>query len=42
MKSSKEYYSEIYYSGVDRYFECKVRAQEYYIKKNNEKSSKKN
>ena len=40
MKSSKEYYSEIYYSGVDRYFECKVRAQEYYIKKNNEKSSK--
>ena len=40
MKSSKEYYSEIYYSGVDRYFECKMRAQEYYIKKNNEKSSK--
>ena len=40
MKSSKEYYSEIYYSGVDRYFECKVRAQEYYIKKNNEKFSK--
>ena len=40
MKSSKEYYSEIYYSGVDRYFECKVRAQDYYIKKNNEKSSK--
>ena len=40
MKSSKEYYNEIYYSGVDRYFECKVRAQEYYIKKNNEKSSK--
>jgi hypothetical protein len=40
MKSSKEYYSEIYYSGVDRYFECKARAQEYYIKKNNEKSSK--
>ena len=40
MKSSKEYYSEIYYSGVDRYFECKVRAQEYCIKKNNEKSSK--
>ena len=34
MKSSKEYYSEIYYSGVDRYFECKMRAQEYYIKKN--------
>ena len=40
MKSSKEYYSEIYYSGVDRYFECKARAQENYIKKNNEKSSK--
>lgn len=40
MKSSKEYYSEIYYSGVDRYFECKASAQEYYIKKNNEKSSK--
>ena len=40
MKSSKEYYSEIYYSGADRYFECKVRAQEYYNKKNNEKSSK--
>ena len=40
MKSSKEYYSEIYYSGEDRYFECKMRAQEYYIKKNNEKSSK--
>ena len=40
MKSSKEYYSEIYYSGVDRYFECKARAQKYYIKKNNEKSSK--
>ena len=40
MKSSKEYYSEIYYSGADRYFECKMRAQEYYIKKNNEKSSK--
>ena len=35
MKSSKEYYSEIYYSGVDRYFECKVRAQEYYIKVQN-------
>ena len=31
MKSSKEYYSEIYYSGADRYFECKMRAQEYYI-----------
>lgn len=40
MKSSKEYYSEVYYSGVDRYFECKARAQENYIKKNNEKSSK--
>lgn len=40
MKSSKEYYSEIYYSGVDRYFECKARAQEYYPKKNKEKSSK--
>ena len=40
MKSSKEYYSEIYYSGADRYFECKMRAQEYYIKKNKEKSSK--
>lgn len=40
MKSSKEYYNEIYYSGVDRFFECKARAQECYIKKNNEKSSK--
>ena len=40
MKSSKEYYSEIYYSGADRYFECKAMAQEYYPKKNKEKSSK--
>ena len=40
MKSSKEYYSEIYSSGEERYFECKAKAQEYYLEKNKKKSSK--